>query len=50
MAGDAAVIETNGHEPSYLDYKGKHSGIMGWLLSKSLEMKSKSKTGSIGIG
>ncbi len=33
MAGDAAVIETNGHEPSYLDYKGKHSGIMGWLLS-----------------
>ncbi len=33
MADDAAVIETNGHEPSYLDYKGKHSGIMGWLLS-----------------
>jgi len=33
MSSDAAVIETNGHEPSYLDYKGKHSGIMGWLLS-----------------
>ncbi len=33
MADDASVIETNGHEPSYLDYKGKHSGIMGWLLS-----------------
>ena len=33
MAGDAEVIETNRHEPSYLDYKGKHSGIMGWLLS-----------------
>jgi cytochrome c oxidase subunit 1 len=33
MAGDAEVIETNGHEPSYLDYKGKHSGILGWLLS-----------------
>ena len=33
MTGDSAVIETNGNEPSYLDYKGKHSGIMGWLLS-----------------
>ena len=33
MASDAAVIETDGHEPSYLDYKGKHSGIKGWLLS-----------------
>lgn len=33
MASDAAVIETNRHEPSYLDYKGKHSGIKGWLLS-----------------
>ena len=33
MASDAAVIETNVHEPSYLDYKGKHSGIKGWLLS-----------------
>ncbi|MCH7963640.1 MAG: cytochrome c oxidase subunit I [Bacteroidetes bacterium] len=33
MASDAAVIETNGNEPSYLDYKGKHSGIKGWLLS-----------------
>ena len=33
MTGDSAVIETNRNEPSYLDYKGKHSGIMGWLLS-----------------
>ena len=33
MTGDSAVIETSGNEPSYLDYKGKHSGIMGWLLS-----------------
>ena len=33
MASDAAVIKTNVHEPSYLDYKGKHSGIKGWLLS-----------------
>jgi len=33
MASDAAVIETNGNEPSYLDYKGKHSGIRGWLSS-----------------
>jgi len=33
MASDAAVIETNVNEPSYLDYKGKHSGIKGWLLS-----------------
>jgi cytochrome c oxidase subunit 1 len=33
MASDVEVIETNGNEPSYLDYKGKHSGILGWLLS-----------------
>ena len=33
MASDEAVIETDGNEPSYLDYKGKHSGIKGWLLS-----------------
>ncbi len=33
MASDAEVIGTNRHEPSYLDYKGKHSGIKGWLLS-----------------
>ncbi len=33
MAGDASVIETSGHEPSYLDYKGKYSGIKGWLLT-----------------
>jgi cytochrome c oxidase subunit I len=33
MATDAAVIGSNGLEPSYLNYKGKHKGIMGWLLS-----------------
>ena len=33
MAVDAAAIKTNGHEPSYLDFKGKHSGILGWILS-----------------
>lgn len=33
MAGDAAVIGKNGLEPSYLEYKGKHKGILGWLLS-----------------
>ena len=33
MAVDAAAMRTNGHEPSYLDFKGKHSGILGWILS-----------------
>jgi len=33
MASTAEVIGKNRHEPSYLDYKGKHSGIKGWLLS-----------------
>ncbi|MBV6419409.1 MAG: Cytochrome c oxidase subunit 1-beta [Ignavibacteriaceae bacterium] len=33
MAGDSAAIKTNGHEPSYLEYKGKHTGILGWILS-----------------
>jgi cytochrome c oxidase subunit 1 len=33
MASNAADENTNGKEPSYLDYKGKHPGILGWLLS-----------------
>lgn len=33
MAAEAATIKTNGHEPNYLDYKGKHTGILGWILS-----------------
>ena len=33
MSAEAATIGTNGHEPSYLKYKGKHTGILGWILS-----------------
>jgi cytochrome c oxidase subunit 1 len=33
MSAEAATININGHEPSYLEYKGKHSGILGWILS-----------------
>ena len=33
MSADAATINTNGHEPSYLEYKGKHTGLLGWILS-----------------
>ena len=33
MAVDAANVKINGHEPSYLDYKGKHTGLLGWILS-----------------
>ena len=33
MSAEAATIDTNGHEPSYLKYKDKHSGIFGWILS-----------------
>ncbi|MEJ2103842.1 MAG: cytochrome c oxidase subunit I [Ignavibacteriaceae bacterium] len=33
MSAEAATIKTNGHEPSYLEYKGKHTGILGWILS-----------------
>jgi cytochrome c oxidase subunit I len=33
MAVDAAAIKTKGHEPSYLEFKGKHTGILGWILS-----------------
>jgi len=33
MAVDTATTDTNGQEPSYLEYKGKHSGLLGWILS-----------------
>jgi len=33
MAVDTATVDTNGHQPSYLEYKGKHSGLLGWILS-----------------
>jgi len=33
MTANQAAIKTNGLEPSYLEYKGKHTGILGWILS-----------------
>jgi cytochrome c oxidase subunit 1 len=33
MAVESATIKTNGQEPSYLEYKGKHTGFLGWILS-----------------
>ena len=33
MSSDAIALGSNGQEPSYLDYKGKHSGLLGWILS-----------------
>ena len=33
MTVDAAAIKINVHEPNYLEYKGKHTGILGWILS-----------------
>ena len=33
MASDSVAVETNGREPSYLEYQGKHKGILGWILS-----------------
>ncbi len=33
MAVDVANIKANGNEPSYLEYKGKHTGLLGWILS-----------------
>ncbi len=33
MASDTLAIDHNGQEPSYLEYEGKHKGILGWLLS-----------------
>jgi len=33
MSADAVTLDPNGKEPSYLDYKGKYSGIRGWIFS-----------------
>jgi len=33
MSADAVILDSNGKEPSYLDYKGKYSGIRGWIFS-----------------
>jgi len=33
MSIGAETISSNRNEPSYLDYKGKYTGIKGWLLS-----------------
>ncbi|HEY6626868.1 MAG TPA: cbb3-type cytochrome c oxidase subunit I, partial [Ignavibacteriaceae bacterium] len=33
MTANEAAIKTNGHEPSYLEYKGEHTGILSWILS-----------------
>ncbi len=30
---ESITVPTNGKHPSYLDYQGKHKGILGWLLS-----------------
>lgn len=30
---ETITVPTNGKHPSYLDYQGKHKGILGWLLS-----------------
>jgi len=32
MADNSMAINQNGHE-SYIDHKGKHSGLLGWILS-----------------
>lgn len=33
MASDVNELKNNGREPSYLEYKGKHTGLLGWILS-----------------
>jgi len=33
MSADAVTLDSNDKEPSYLDYKGKYSGIRGWIFS-----------------
>jgi len=33
MSADAVTLDSNGNEPSYLDYKGKYSGLRGWIFS-----------------
>ncbi len=30
---DAITAPTNGKHPSYLEYQGKHKGLLGWILS-----------------
>jgi cytochrome c oxidase subunit 1 len=33
MSDKSLAVNHNGYEVSYLDYEGKHKGLMGWLLS-----------------
>lgn len=33
MASNVNELKNNGREPSYLEYKGKHTGLLGWILS-----------------
>ncbi|MGD1008409.1 MAG: cbb3-type cytochrome c oxidase subunit I, partial [Ignavibacteriaceae bacterium] len=33
MSGETLAVSHDGDEVSYLDYQGKHKGILGWLLS-----------------
>lgn len=33
MTSDVNELKNNGREPSYLEYKGKHTGLLGWILS-----------------
>ena len=33
MSDKSLAVSYNGYEVSYLDYEGKHKGLMGWLLS-----------------
>jgi cytochrome c oxidase subunit 1 len=33
MSDNSLAVSHNGYEVSYLDYEGKHKGLMGWLLS-----------------
>ena len=30
---EAITVPANGKHPSYLDYQGKHKGLLGWILS-----------------
>lgn len=30
---ESITVPTNGKHPSYLDYQGKHKGLLGWVLS-----------------
>lgn len=33
MASDVLASKNSGREPSYLEYKGRHTGLLGWILS-----------------